>query len=130
MSLLPTTTTHPHHLLQGAHAEELACRFLLRQGLRLITRNYRCRRGEIDLIMQDRDNLVFVEVRYRRQSRYGSGLESVTLRKQRRIVLCAAHYLQCHPRAARRAARFDVVALEPDTNGTRIEWIRNAFDAL
>jgi putative endonuclease len=127
MSILPTTL--PRHL-QGPHAEELACRYLLRQGLRLVARNYRCRRGEIDLIMQDRDNLVFVEVRYRRQSRYGSGLESVTLRKQRRIVHCAAHYLHCHPQAAQRAARFDVVALAPESDGTSIEWIRNAFDAF
>ena len=126
MSLLPTTT------LQGARAEELACRFLLRQGLRLVARNYRCRRGEIDLIMQDRDNLVFVEVRYRRQSRYGSGLESVTYRKQCRIAHCAAHYLHCHPQAARYAARFDVVALGPGATGieTGIEWIRNAFNAF
>lgn len=114
---------------QGSHAEELACRYLLRQGLQLITRNYRCRRGEIDLIMRDADNLVFVEVRYRRQTRYGSGLESVDRRKQQRIACCAAHYLQRHPRAAAQAARFDVVALAPDVHGTRIEWIRNAFNA-
>ena len=130
MSILPTQPK----TLRGAHAEELACRFLLEQGLHLIARNYRCRQGEIDLIMQDRDNLVFVEVRYRRQSRYGSGLVSVNQRKQHRIVHCATHYLHGHPHAAQRAARFDVVALGPDTNGTandpRIEWIRNAFDAF
>ncbi|HEY9198932.1 MAG TPA: YraN family protein [Gammaproteobacteria bacterium] len=111
---------------RGAHAEELACRFLLRQGLRLIARNYRCRRGEIDLIMQDAGNLVFVEVRYRRQSRYGSGLESVDRNKQRRISLCAAHYLQHHPHQAGRPARFDVIAVGPDG---AVDWIRNAFYA-
>ncbi|MBI5461145.1 MAG: YraN family protein [Gammaproteobacteria bacterium] len=138
MSILPTPPNTRSRQQQGAHAEELACRFLQRQGLRLVARNYRCRQGEIDLIMQDRDNLVFVEVRYRRQSRYGSGLESVTPRKQRRIVHCAAHYLHCHPQAAQRAARFDVVALRPDNNGELIdtgidpgiEWVRNAFDAF
>lgn len=124
MTLLPT------HLLRGAHAEEQACRYLLEQGLRLIVRNYRCRRGEIDLIMQDRGNLVFVEVRYRRQSRYGTGLESVTQRKQQRIVHCATQFLQCHPQHAQQPARFDVVALRPDPAGTQIEWIRNAFDAF
>ena len=112
---------------RGAHAEEHACRFLRRHGLRLLERNYRCRRGEIDLVMQDAGNLVFVEVRYRRQSRYGSGLESVDLNKQRRISLCAARYLQQHPRHADRPARFDVVAVMPDGG---IEWIRNAFDAF
>lgn len=79
--------------------------------------------------MQDTDNLVFVEVRYRRQSRYGSGLESVDRRKQERIVRCAMHYLQRHPQAARSAARFDVVALAPAPEGLRIDWIRSAFDA-
>lgn len=112
---------------RGSRAEELVCRFLLRQGLRLLARNYRCRRGEIDLIMQDAGNLVFVEVRYRRQNRYGSGLESVDHNKQRRISLCAAHYLQHHPQQARRPARFDVVAVGPDQN---IDWIRNAFYAI
>ncbi len=79
--------------------------------------------------MQDTDNLVFVEVRYRRQPHYGSGLESVDRRKQQRIVRCAMDYLQRHPQAARRAARFDVVALAPAPEGLRIDWVRNAFDA-
>ncbi|MDV3237395.1 MAG: YraN family protein [Gammaproteobacteria bacterium] len=113
----------------GQRAEDAACAYLLARGLRLIARNFRCRRGEIDLIMQDTDNLVFVEVRYRRQSRYGSGLESVDRRKQERIVRCAMHYLQRHPQAARSAARFDVVALAPASEGLRIDWVRNAFDA-
>lgn len=122
MGILPTPPRE-----RGSHAEALACRFLQRQGLRLVERNYRCRRGEIDLIMLDAGNPVFVEVRYRRQSRYGSGLESVDRNKQRRIVLCAAGYLQRHPRHAERPARFDVVAVGPDGD---IEWIRNAFDAI
>lgn len=131
------------HLLpqkRGANAEALACEFLQQQGLRLIARNYHCRQGEIDLIMRDPDNLVFVEVRYRRQSRYGSGLESVDRRKQRRIVYCARHYLQRHPDLAELATRFDVVALAPDPypnqdmnsvgpGKSRIEWIRHAFEA-
>ena len=109
---------------RGSHAEGLACRFLLSQGLRLVARNYRCRRGEIDLILHDAGNLVFVEVRYRRQDRFGSGLESVDRHKQRRISQCSAHYLQQHPQQASRPARFDVVAVGPDG---RIDWIRNAF---
>ncbi len=119
----------PSSRTQGANAEALACRFLQQQGLRLIACNYHCRQGEIDLIMQDTDNLVFIEVRYRRQSRYGSGLESVNRRKQQRIAQCAAHYLHQHPRAANYAARFDVVALTANAEDPKIEWIRNAFDA-
>ncbi len=114
---------------RGNDAEAHACKYLQRHGLHLITRNYRCRRGEIDLIMRDADNLVFIEVRYRRQSRFGSGLESVDARKRARITRCAAHYLQAHPMAATLAARFDVIGLMPDSNGLRFEWIRNAFDA-
>lgn len=126
MSILPPKTPRQR---RGANAEALACRFLQQKGLELVARNYRSRRGEIDLVMRDADNLVFVEVRYRRQNRYGSGLESVNRRKQQRIVACAAYYLHCHPHAARLAARFDVVALSPDDGGMRIEWIRDAFDA-
>ena len=114
---------------RGTDAEARACAYLQRHGLRLITRNYRCRRGEIDLIMRDADNLVFVEVRYRRQSRYGSGLESVDARKRARITRCAAHYLQAHPLAATLAARFDVIGLTSAGNGLRFEWIRNPFEA-
>lgn len=126
MSILPPKTPRQR---RGANAEDQACRFLQQRGLRLIERNYRSRRGEIDLIMRDADNLVFVEVRYRRQSRYGSGLESVDWRKQQRIMACAAYYLHRHPQAALLASRFDVVALTPGDGGVRIEWIRNAFDA-
>lgn len=126
MSILPPKTPRQR---RGAHAEDQACRYLQRHGLRLIERNYRSRRGEIDLIMRDADNLVFVEVRYRRQHRYGSGLESVDRRKQQRIIACAAYYLHSHPQAASLAARFDVVALTPDNGSLRIDWIRNAFDA-
>lgn len=126
MTHLPPKTTR----LQGAQAEDLACKFLVEQGLRLIDRNFHCRGGEIDLIMRDTDNLVFVEVRYRRQQRYGSGVESVNRHKQRRIVQCATYYLHRHPRAAALAARFDVVALAPEDNELQIEWIRNAFDAI
>jgi len=125
----PTTAPTPSGGTRGQHAEDAACAYLLARGLRLIARNFRCRRGEIDLVMQDTDNLVFVEVRYRRQSRYGSGLESVDRRKQERIVRCAMHFLQQHPQAARSAARFDVVALAPTPGGLQIDWVRNAFDA-
>ncbi len=60
-----------NHKATGDHAELLACRYLQRHGLRLLTRNFHCRRGEIDLIMRDGDSLVFVEVRYRQQVRFG-----------------------------------------------------------
>jgi putative endonuclease len=91
----------------GEAKETLACGHLQAQGLRLIERNYRCRLGEIDLIMQDGACLVFVEVRYRRGDGYGSALESVTAVKRRRILSTAQHYLQQHP--TRQDCRFDEI---------------------
>jgi putative endonuclease len=106
----------------GERKEQLAERYLHAQGLRLLTRNYRCSLGEIDLIMQHGDCLVFVEVRYRKSDRFGSAAASVTPSKQRRIILTAQHYLQRHP--TRQDCRFDVLAI---SGSDTIEWIENAF---
>ena len=96
----------------GAEAEDLACAWLQARGLRLRERNYRSRRGEIDLIMQDGDQLVFVEVRYRNSSRYGSAAESVTAAKQTRLISAASQYLQGQRHT--QACRFDVLAISAD----------------
>lgn len=111
----------------GKDAEVRACRYLQAQGLRLVRKNYHTRRGEIDLVMQDKDSLVFVEVRYRRQAGFGSAAESVDRRKQLKLTACANHYLQTFPENARQPCRFDVVSI--GDNMDNIEWIRNAFDA-
>lgn len=111
---------------RGRQAEQAACRYLETQGLRLIARNYRCRCGEIDLVMGDGDSLVFVEVRYRRHDRYGSAAETVDVNKQARIIRCAQQYLQRHPAARNRPARFDVISLDA---GQGLHWIPNAFGA-
>ncbi|HKJ09325.1 MAG TPA: YraN family protein [Gammaproteobacteria bacterium] len=112
--------------LAGRRAETAACRYLQRRGLRLLARNYRCRVGEIDLIMGDGDSLVFVEVRYRRSVRFGGAAESIDRRKQARIIACASHYLQQHPGLAARPARFDVVAIAADD---QVSWIPDAFQS-
>lgn len=112
---------------RGKHAEQRACDYLQAQGLQLLQRNYRSKRGEIDLIMQDTDKLVFVEVRYRRQSQFGSAAESVDWRKQAKLVACAQHYILTHPQRQQQACRFDVVALSGP--GPTLEWIPNAFAA-
>lgn len=106
----------------GAAKEELARRYLETRGLRLVARNFRCRRGEIDLIMRDGDCLAFVEVRYRRSERFGTPAESVDPAKQRRILETARHYLQRHPTSL--ACRFDVLAI---TGIGCIEWLQDAF---
>ncbi|AUB79758.1 YraN family protein [Candidatus Thiodictyon syntrophicum] len=108
----------------GADKERLAADWLRDQGLRLIKRNHRCRFGEIDLIMQEGENLVFVEVRYRAGTRFGGAELSVDYHKQRRLCAAAGHYLQAHPSPL--ACRFDVVAIGAQD---RIQWFRNAFDA-
>ena len=110
--------------LSGAQAEDLACAHLERAGLNLLTRNYRCPQGEIDLVMEDRDTLVFVEVRYRRTNTFGTPAETVDKRKQARLQAAAGHFLRAHN--ADRACRFDVVAVSG--HDARIEWLRNAFD--
>ena len=110
----------------GRRAELLARDFLRQQGLKLVEQNWSCRHGEIDLIMRERDVLVFVEVRFRKNSRFGTPAATVGRIKQRRLVLAAQHYLQ---RLGRQPpCRFDIIAMtaEPER---QMEWIRNAFDA-
>ncbi len=112
----------------GKEAEARACNYLQQQGLRVVERNYRCRRGEIDLVMDDGESVVFVEVRYRSPSAYADGVASVDRHKQARLIAAAQHYLQQHPASARRPCRFDVVAVTPTGSGDRIEWISNAIE--
>lgn len=107
---------------RGLAAERRAARYLTERGLALLATNYRCRFGEIDLIMRDREQLVFVEVRLRRHGGFGGALESVDHRKQRRIGLAARHYLQRERLDA--PCRFDVVGIDGED---RIEWLRDAF---
>jgi putative endonuclease len=115
-------------LQRGAWAEDLACRYLQDHGLRLATRNYRCRHGEIDLVMQDGSTIIFVEVRLRSRTDFGSGAESVDSRKQARVLSSAEHYLQRHATLLA-PCRFDVVSILKKSNTHQLEWIRNAFSA-
>ena len=112
-------------LTRGKEAEERASHYLQAQGLQLLARNYRSKRGEIDLILQDKDSLVFVEVRYRSYPHFGSATESVDRRKQSRLVACAQHYMQTHPHNCQQPCRFDVISITGQQ--PVIEWIPNAF---
>ncbi|MEE9352770.1 MAG: YraN family protein [Thiotrichaceae bacterium] len=112
----------------GDKAEQIACDYLQKKGLTLITSNFTSRFGEIDLIMQDskQTNTVFVEVRYRKNKQFGGAAISVTPQKQQRIIKTALYYMQQHEPDA--SARFDVVAIEGDiSGGYEIDWIRDAF---
>lgn len=106
----------------GKDAEARAEALLTHEGLRPVARNYRCRGGEIDLVMRDGEHMVFVEVRFRSHGGYGGAAASIDHRKQQRLVLAARHYLVSSGWSG--PCRFDVVAFEPDRGG---RWIRDAF---
>ncbi len=112
---------------RGEQAEDRARHYLEGHGLTVLERNFRCRGGEIDLIMRDGESLVFVEVRYRADSRYASPEESVGPGKRRRLVHAALRYQQTHPQQADRPSRLDVVAISPQRDADTVRWIQDAF---
>ena len=107
----------------GGSAEDEAARFLQRQGLAIVARNYRTRQGEIDLVATDGKGLVFVEVRMRMGGAFGGALASITPNKRRRIIAAAKHYLMSLGREP--DCRFDVIAID---EGGAPEWHQAAFD--
>jgi len=111
----------------GFHWERVAERELNSNGLRTIERNYACRYGEVDLIMADAEELVFVEVRFRSHPHFGSGADSVTPHKQRKIIRTAQYYLAKARVSPRTTCRIDVVSIGGRPDDPQIEWIQNAF---
>ena len=115
----------------GLAAEKLAATFLTNHGLKLLTQNYHCRFGEIDLIMQDAKTLVFVEVKLRSSSHFGGASASITPQKQQKLILAAQHYLQTQ-KIGDVSCRFDAILMHSkilkNTDLQQIEWIRNAFE--
>lgn len=107
---------------RGNQAEQQAQRYLQQQGLTSVTANYRCRGGEIDLIMQDRTTLVFIEVRLRTHPGFGGALASIDYKKQQRLQLAAQHYLQKNKWTG--PCRFDVIGMDGKNH---IDWIKDAF---
>ncbi len=113
----------------GKRAERHALRFLQSCGLKHLGSNYRIRGGEIDLILQDGQTLVFVEVRSRSDDRYMDALESITPEKINRIINTSRHYLMCHGIDESVVCRFDIVTLTGKSRSPKIEWIKSAFEA-
>jgi putative endonuclease len=115
--------------LSGADAEQLAQDYLQKQGLLFVAKNFRARRGEIDLIMRDNTQLIFVEVRFRRSNSFGSAEESITRQKCQRLTAAALAYMQSQKLVDQLSARFDAVAISPASatsqGGYRINWIKN-----
>lgn len=114
-----------NHNNAGFEAEKLAATYLINHGLKMVTQNYHCRFGEIDLIMMDAKTLVFVEVRLRSNSQFGSAGNSITAQKKQKLILTAQHYLQTHGDSE---CRFDAILMHA-VDAKSIEWVRNAFDA-
>jgi putative endonuclease len=109
------------HQLDGQAGEDQALAYLTKQGLKLVERNFRCKVGEIDLIMQDCGSLVFIEVRHRDSVSHGGALASITPAKQRRLVRAAQFYLLRYKQLP--PCRFDAVAIDGDA----LNWLRNVI---
>ena len=114
----------------GNQAEDQACQYLQNKGFTLVKRNFSTKAGEVDLIMDDNQTLVFVEVRYRKNANFGGAAASITPKKQQRIIKAALAYQQKY--APQSAMRFDVVAIEGDNeaNAQKLNWIKSAFDGF
>lgn len=110
----------------GNRAEKLAAKYLIKNKLQLIETNYRCKLGELDLIMWHGDYLVFVEVRYRKTEYYGGALESVDHHKQSKLFKAAQHYLVTH-KLNNCPARFDIIGVSGNLSNPLYQWIQNAF---
>lgn len=117
-----------HHIQAGRHAEAIASAYLQARGLLLLACNYRCRMGELDLIMTDDQCLVIVEVRYRKNDGIVSPLQSIGSNKIRRLARTTRHFLQHHRELQDMAIRFDVVAMTGFMLDPVINWVKNAFE--
>ncbi len=112
-----------NHRESGTVYENKAVLFLQEKGFQILERNFYTRFGEIDIIAMDRDYLVFVEVKYRKDQKKGDPAEAVTVYKQRRIRRVAEHYLYSRPYGGDVPCRFDVVSVL----GAEVSWIKDAF---
>jgi len=114
----------------GRKGEEVAVDFLKKQGYRIIKRNYRCRAGEIDIVVKEGSSLVFVEVKSRRSTHFGLPEEAVSYEKRRHLTRVALGYLT-HHRIKETKCRFDVVSVLMNDHGVKeIRLIKNAFEAV
>lgn len=126
MSWFSTRIQPAKAVTKGALVEQAAAKLVAQSGMVLKCQNFRCKLGEIDIIAQSGDTLVFVEVRYRKNATYGSGAESVTLQKRKKIIRTAQIYLQKYLEHQQPPCRFDVIDVSGDP--WHFDWIENAFE--
>ena len=111
----------------GAFWEERACKLIESRGATVIARNYTCRFGEIDVVALDSDRLVFVGVRYRSRSDFGSALASVSRAKQQNVLMTAQIFLASHEDYCNRYCRFDIIAVDSPRGSVSAQWLKGAF---
>ena len=112
---------------KGSEAEKLACGYLEARGLTRLASNFRCRYGELDLVMRDGAQLVVVEVRSRRSDRHGAPEASINHRKRRSLMRAAQCFIRDNPQFNGMMLRFDVVGVLTEATRARFRWIRNAL---
>lgn len=120
-------TNPPHTRARGELIEQAACAYLRRAGLNLLSQNWHCRYGELDLVMRERDTVVFIEVRYRRDNRFGGALASIDQRKQLKLINSAQAWLQANAKWSHLACRFDTISASGPEHQPQLEWLRDAF---
>ena len=127
MATPPKHAPIPWRTCKGSRFELVAAAWLRLHGLRLLERNYRCRFGELDLVMLDGEVLVFVEVRYRIGNDYGSAVDTIDSRKQQRLWHAARHFLLHRSEHAQRPCRFDVLGICGRLPRYNFQWLTNVF---
>ena len=111
----------------GDFYEDLACRYIKEQGAKILQRNFRAMRGEIDIIATDGEYLCFIEVKYRQNSLRGNPEEAVNFSKQKQICRISNIFLISRYHSLEKPIRYDVIALTGTDNAVNIRWIKNAF---
>ncbi len=113
---------------KGSWYEDLACDYLKDNNVRILKRNYRTRSGEIDIIAKDGDYYCFIEVKYRRDNRYGGPEMAVDFAKQKQISRVSRHFLYTILKSEEVPIRYDVIAVNGQKGAVSIRWLKNAFD--
>ncbi len=115
--------------LKGLYYETQALQYLKKQGLKFLQNNFHCRLGEIDLIMRDKDTITFIEVRFRENTGFGDGLDSVNRHKQHKLIKTAQFYLVQEGLYEKVPIRFDVISISGGKLKPELCWVKNAFQA-
>ena len=112
----------------GTKYETIASQYLAKHNIQIISKNFSCKVGEIDLIGIDQDNIVFIEVRYRKNLNYGSPLETIVYKKQQKIIKTAQYFMLTNEYLYNRySPRFDIIGIWHEKSDLKIEWAQSAF---